>query len=286
MHVVDRRRRWSRCWSMGNAACAAGDTVAPPLGLWGGGGAPAADIATAVDQAAGKLRTDTSRPYGRLVRSSGSSARSRPGGRPSAPPRRRPSPPAPSPRISTPPCSPRGSPIWRQPRRRPLRSPGVGPSGKPSTRAFTPRLRPPAINAVRAFLQSEIQPVMRTSTTSLMTSIGDEVTRVMGTPANQLALTSPPRSGHRLAGFQHAHDVAGPGRRHGSRPKRRLATTALDPGTTAPAQQVTYSTVNMMSSNDDIFRQDQFTALAAVFNGESSLKHDREGSFHVEMGAT
>ena len=48
-----------------------------------------------------------------------------------------------------------------------------------------------ATNAVRAFLEGELAPVMRSSVGGLMTAIGDEVTRIMGTPANKLALTSP-----------------------------------------------------------------------------------------------
>jgi hypothetical protein len=57
--------------------------------------------------------------------------------------------------------------------------------------------------------------------------------------------------------------------------------TPVDPGTTAPAQSVTYGTVNMMSDNTSVFRVDQFTELANQFNG-SGLRRDREDAFHAE----
>ncbi|GAA1847185.1 hypothetical protein GCM10009750_37040 [Agromyces salentinus] len=139
-------------------------------------------------------------------------------------------------------------------------------------------------NAVRTFLTSEIEPVVTRSTTSLMAAIGGEVTRIMGTPAEQLALTAPRDPA--IASIASAMST-------------RLAVSSLtatasqigalrpavNPGTTAPAQEVTYSTVNMMSDNTDIFRADQFADIATVFN-DSGLKRSREGDFRVEMGAT
>ena len=41
----------------------------------------------------------------------------------------------------------------------------------------------------------------------------------------------------------------------------------------------------MMSDNTDIFRPDEFTHLASLFNSAAGLKNDRESDFHVEMGA-
>ncbi|MGX5697321.1 hypothetical protein ACWKWP_14065 [Agromyces soli] len=138
-------------------------------------------------------------------------------------------------------------------------------------------------NAVRTFLTSEIQPVISRSTTSLMAAIAAEVTRIMGTPAEQLALAAPRDPA--IASIASAMST-------------RLATAALtatasqivqgrpaiNPGTGAPAQEVTYDTVNMMSDNSDLFRADQFADIATAFNG-SGLKRSREGDFHIEMGA-
>ncbi len=270
----------------GNAGItAAGNAVAPPLGLWAGGGAPAADIASTVDQAAGKLRTGRVPP----VRPSGSILRelsTLPAGWDAF-------------RAAAPAALAGGTLIsdlntallgqWLAN----LASAAPAPAAIAGRRALWRAVnksvhdasQAAATNAVRAFLQSELQPVMRTSTASLMTSIGDEVTRIMGTPANQLALTSPrdPAIASVVSTMRStllAQSVAA------QAAQITAGTTPIDPGTSAPAQQVTYSTVNMMSSNDDIFRQDQFTDLANVFNGESALKRDREGPFHVEMGAT
>ena len=127
---------------------------------------------------------------------------------------------------------------------------------------------------------------MRTSTTALMTAIGDEVTRIMGTPANQLALTSPRDPAiASIASTMHTQLQAQVTAAKAAQ-TAAAGSTAVNPGTTAPAQQVTYSTVNMMSDNTDIFRPDEFTHLATIFNGTSSLKKDREGDFHIEMGAS
>jgi hypothetical protein len=270
----------------GNAGInATGNAVAAPLGLWGGGGAPAADIAATVDQAAGKVRTGRVPP----VRPSGSILRelsTLPAGWDAF---RAAAPAALASGTLTSDLNTALLSAWLAN----LTSSAPAPAAIAGRRALWRAVnnsvhaasQAAAINGVRAFLQSELQPVMHTSTTSLMTAIGDEVTRVMGTPANQLALTSPrdPAIASLVSNMRStmlAQAAAA------TAAQTAAGSTALDPGTTAPAQQVTYSTVNMMSSNDDIFRQDQFTALAALFNSESSLKHAREGSFHVEMGAT
>jgi hypothetical protein len=117
-----------------------------------------------------------------------------------------------------------------------------------------------------------------------MAAIGDEVTRIMGTPANKLALTSPTDPAiASLAATMHTQLQAQVTAAKAA--QTAAGRTAVNPGTTAPAQQVTYSTVNMMSSNDDIFRPDQFADLATLFNKTAGLKKDREGDFRVEMGA-
>jgi len=270
----------------GNAGItAAGNAVIPPSGLWAGGGAPAADIASTVDQVAGKLRTGRIPP----VRPSGSILRdlsSLPGGWEGF---RSAAPAALAGGALTSDLNSALLSAWLAN----LASAAPPPTPIARRRALWQAVnatvhaaaQASATNAVRAFLRSELQPVMRTSTASLMTSIGDEVTRIMGTPANQLALTSPrdPAIASLVSAMRTTLQTQAAA---AAAAQSAAGTTAIDPGTTAPAQQVTYSTVNMMSSNDDIFRPDQFADLATLFNSQSSLKHDREGTFHVEMGAT
>ena len=232
----------------GNAGItAAGNAVAPPSGLWAGGGAPAADIASTVDQVAGKLRTGRVPP----VRPSGSILRelsTLPAGWDAF-------------RAAAPAALASGTLItdlntallgtWLAN----LASTAPAPAAIAGRRALWRAVnnsvhaasQVAATNAVRAFLQSELQPVMRTNTASLMTAIGDEVTRIMGTPANQLALTSPrdPAIASVVSTMRStllAQSVAA------QAAQITAGSTALDPGTTAPAQQVTYSTVNMMST--------------------------------------
>lgn len=139
-----------------------------------------------------------------------------------------------------------------------------------------------ATNAVRAFLTAEITPVLQASVTSLQSSVQAEVGRVMGTPAGALAAAAPRDANiAALATSLRARlqseftaataaQAAAPG------------TTAVNPGTTAPAQSVTYGTVNMMSDNEGVFREDQFAAMATQFNS-SGLRREREGEFRVEM---
>ncbi|KQM82335.1 hypothetical protein ASE68_02765 [Agromyces sp. Leaf222] len=138
-------------------------------------------------------------------------------------------------------------------------------------------------NAVRTFLASEVQPVIARSTGSLMTAIGEEVTRIMGTPAEKLAQTAPRDPA--IAGIASAMAGRFALAKAGATVSQIVSGgTGVNPGTAAPAQEVTYGTVNMMSDNTDIFRADQFADLATAFNG-SGLKRSREGDFHVEMGA-
>ena len=270
----------------GNAGIdAAGNAVVAPTGLWGGGGAPAADIGAAVDRAAGALRTGRVPP----VRASGSVLRelsALPGawaGLPAA---------APTSlaggtliadingamlrawlaRVAS--AAPAPTPIAR---RRALARAASGTVRSAAEAAAT--------NAIRAFLDAELQPIMRNSTTALMAAIGDEVTRIMGTPANQLALTSTRDPAiASLASTMHTQLQAQITAAKAAQ-TAAAGSTAVNPGTTAPAQPVTYSTVNMMSDNTDIFRPDQFTQLATLFNTTAGLKKDREGDFQIEMGA-
>ncbi len=271
----------------GNAGIdAAGNAVVPPTGLWAGGGAPAGDIAAAVDKSAGAVRTGRVppvRPSGALLRELTTLPEGWAGMAAAAPAALASGTLTADlstalfnswlARITS--TAPGPTPIARQ---RELAKAVHGTVHAAALAAAT--------NGVRAFLDAELQPVMRTSVAALMSAIGDEVTRIMGTPANQLALTSPRDPAiASLAATMHtqlqaqataakAAQTAAPG------------STAVNPRTTAPAQQVTYSTVNMMSTNDDIFRPDQFTALATLFNTTSGMKKDREGDFTIEMGAT
>ena len=141
--------------------------------------------------------------------------------------------------------------------------------------------RTAATNAVRAFLSAEINPVLQTSVTALMSAVGDEVTRIMTTPAGALAAAAPKDP-----------DLAAMAATLNTQLQTQAAVATavaavtpgsaqVDPGTTAPPQAVTYGTVNMMSDNASVFRVDQFAELATQFNG-SGLRHDREDSFHAE----
>jgi hypothetical protein len=139
-----------------------------------------------------------------------------------------------------------------------------------------------ATNAVRAFLAAEITPLLQTSVDSLMSSIGAEVDSILATPAGALAAAAPrDRNIAAIAAAMNTQlrtqataatiaQVTTPG------------TTAVNPGAAAPAQSVTYGTVNMMSDNASVFRQDQFVELANQFNS-SGLRRDREGEFHAEL---
>jgi hypothetical protein len=138
-----------------------------------------------------------------------------------------------------------------------------------------------ATNAVRAFLTAEINPVLQTSVTALVAAVHDEVDRVMGTPAGALA-SAAPRDPDIAAlattlNTQLQAQVTAATAAQAAAP----GTTPVNPGATAPAQSVTYGTVNMMSDNTKVFRPDQFAELANQFNG-SGLRRDREGSFHAE----
>jgi hypothetical protein len=270
----------------GNAGIdAAGNAVVPPTGLWaGGGGAPAGDVATAVNQAAGAVRTGRVppvRPSGSLLRQLTSLPEGWAGMAAAAPA-------ALSGGTITADLTKTLFNSWLAK----LTAGGAAPTPIARRRALAQAVhstvheasKAAATNAIRAFLEGELQPVMRTSVGGLMAAIGDEVTRIMGTPANKLALTSPTDPAiASLAATMHTQLQAQVTAAKAA--QTAAGRTAVNPGTTAPAQQVTYSTVNMMSSNDDIFRPDQFADLATLFNKTAGLKKDREGDFRVEMGA-
>jgi hypothetical protein len=138
-----------------------------------------------------------------------------------------------------------------------------------------------ATNSVRAFLNAEINPVLQTSVTALIAAVHTEVDRIMGTPAGALA-TAAPRDPNLTAlatsmNTQLQTQVAAATANQAATP----GTTPVNPGAGAPAQAVTYGTVNMMSDNTSVFRPDQFAALATQFNG-SGLRKEREGDFHAE----
>jgi hypothetical protein len=168
---------------------------------------------------------------------------------------------------------------------------GLGGGGAPITRgralaaavdaAVRNAATAAATNAVRAFLNAEINPVLQTSVTALVAAVRDEVDRIMGTPAGALAAAAPrdpditalATSMNTQLQTQITSAVAAQATAPG--------TTPVNPGTTAPAQSVTYGTVNMMSDNTSVFRPDQFAELANQFNG-SGLRRDREGTFRAE----
>ncbi|GAA1524211.1 hypothetical protein GCM10009761_28210 [Agromyces terreus] len=261
-------------------------TVGGATGLWAGGPANAGDLSAVVDQVAGASRTGRVPP----LRASGSILRdltSLPMGWAGL--------------AGGAPASMSVAAVTNDVKQSlasafiarvgPILAGTAAPTTTGNLRAFVAGLNASArtaasaasLNAVRAFLSSEIGPVVTRSTTTLMAAIGAEVTRIMGTPAEQLALTAPrdpaiasiaSAMSTRLAVSSLSATAAQLG---ALRP-------AVNPGTTAPAQEVTYDTVNMMSDNSDIFRADQFADIATAFNG-SGLKRSREGDFHVEMGA-
>ncbi|MET0966965.1 MAG: hypothetical protein ABWZ02_11230 [Nakamurella sp.] len=263
----------------------AGNVFTGPTGLWAGGGAPAADIGSAVDKAAGTARIGRVPP----VRASGSVLRelaSLPTGWAGIPAA---APAALASGTLQADLSSALASAWLAK----LMTAAAAPTPIARRRALAQAVQTTvhsasvaaATNAVRAFLQAEIQPVMKTSTTALMAAIGDEVTRIMGTPANQLALTSTRDPAIASIATTMKTQLDNQIKAAETAQKAAAGSTAVNPGVTAPNQQVTYSTVNMMSDNTDIFRPDEFTHLATLFN-KAGLKKDRETDFHVEMGAT
>jgi hypothetical protein len=141
--------------------------------------------------------------------------------------------------------------------------------------------RTAATNAVRAFLSAEINPVLQTSVTALMSAVGDEVTRIMTTPAGALAAAAPKDPDLAAMAATLNSQLQTQAAVAGAVAAVTPGSTQVDPGSTAPPQAVTYGTVNMMSDNASVFRVDQFAELATQFNG-SGLRSDREDSFHAE----
>jgi hypothetical protein len=138
-------------------------------------------------------------------------------------------------------------------------------------------------NALRALLVSQVEPVIQASVTALTTAVDTEVAAVLSTPAGAVAAGAPKdpdlaalatRLNAKLTAevaAAKAAQAANPG------------STAVDPGAGAPAQSVTYGTVNMMSDNTAVFRPDQYVALAAQFNDPAHhLRKEREDTFTVE----
>ena len=138
-------------------------------------------------------------------------------------------------------------------------------------------------NALRAFLTAQLEPVLQASVTALAGGVSAEVTTLLTTPAATVAGGAPRDPAlTALAATLHARLVA-----ESTAAKTAQAatpgSTPVDPGRAAPAQSVTYGTVNMMSDNTNVFRADQFTALAAQFNDPAHrLRRDREDPFTVE----
>ena len=139
-----------------------------------------------------------------------------------------------------------------------------------------------ATNAVRAFLTAQVEPVLQASVTSLTGAIATEVAAVLAAPAGTTAAAVKDPDLAALATRLHTRltiEVAAA--------KAAQAVTAgstpVDPGKAAPAQSVTYGTVNMMSNNTAVFRTNQFAALATQFNDPAHhLRKEREDPFTVE----
>lgn len=253
-----------------------GNVVGAATGLWSGAGAPAAAIGPAVDQAAGGARTGrlpAIDPSGSILRQilalpSGWAALS----------------------AAAPASLAAGTlesdltaalrNAWV------ARMLSLGTAPPPATVGTIVRnaATSAAQNAMRAFLTAELQPILNNGTTALQSAIAEEVTRIMGTPAEKLAQTSAPDPA--LQALAEAMWRRMQASRVSSIVNQLVSgRPAVNPGTTAPAQEVTYSTVNMMSSNDDIFRPDQFAEIATAFNS-SSLRHLYESDFRIVMGRT
>jgi hypothetical protein len=143
--------------------------------------------------------------------------------------------------------------------------------------------RTAATNAVKAYLASAVEPVLRASVAGLTSAVDTEVAAVMSTPAGALAAAAPKDPAlaalattlHKQLTDEAAAATAAQAATPGSTP--------LDPGKGAPAQSVTYGTVNMMSDNTAVFRTEQFADLAAQFNDPAHhLRREREGVFTVD----
>ena len=135
--------------------------------------------------------------------------------------------------------------------------------------------------AVREFLAAEINPLIQSSVSAINSEVQAEVDSVMNTPAGAVAAGAPKDPNvvaavaamkTRLEASQKAAEDA---------QKAAAGTTKSSPGGAAPDQDVTYSSANMMSSNQEVFRPDQFAHLLAGFN--SKLKTWREDPFTMTM---
>jgi hypothetical protein len=138
-------------------------------------------------------------------------------------------------------------------------------------------------NAVRAFLSAEITPVLQTSVTALTTAVGHEVDLIMKTPAGTLAAgaSKDPAIAALASSMKTQLETAATAAKAAQ--AGAAGTTPVNPGATAPAQQVTFGTANIMSDNRMTFRIDQFTAIADKFNTTSGLRRDREDPFRPEL---
>jgi hypothetical protein len=141
-----------------------------------------------------------------------------------------------------------------------------------------------ATNALRRFLGDQIWPIMIASMTALSTAVDTEVDAVMATPVGATAAAAPadPDIAYLATALHKKLDAQA---KKADAAQTRAGTTPLDPGTTAPAQSVTYGTQNMMSDNTNVFRVDQFTELADRFNGPARLRKPDEDFFNAEVVA-
>ncbi|HVL18113.1 MAG TPA: hypothetical protein VM387_08950, partial [Gemmatimonadales bacterium] len=122
-----------------------------------------------------------------------------------------------------------------------------------------------------------VQPVLTTSVADLESTIGAEVTKVMGTPASGVAALGPPnpQMAALVAHMKAQLDADKAATAGGGR-------SPLGAGKAAPDQNVTYTVQSLMGgSRDTSIRADQFNPMVRQFNNK--LKNLWEKSFTAEV---
>jgi hypothetical protein len=122
-----------------------------------------------------------------------------------------------------------------------------------------------------------VQPVLTTSVADLESTIGAEVTKVMGTPASGVAALGPPnpQMAALVAHMKAQLDADKAATAGGGR-------SPLGAGKAAPDQNVTYTVQSLMGgSRDTSIRADQFNPMVRQFN--SKLKNLWEKTFTAEV---
>ena len=154
--------------------------------------------------------------------------------------------------------------------------------------------RSAARSELRAFVSSEIQPVLTASVATLRVDIAADVNRAMTTPADALAADAPPDPDLRamVGGMKTRLEAATPAERirriRTPPPPIRCAPPPQRLRPTTPNQEVTYSNKGMMSDNTGDVRADQLRDMVAQFNdrvAHPDLRHENEDSFRVERAS-